>query len=223
MKCNVLISTLILTGFTVIGTPASAEPRDAGSQEAARAELLLRQIADERDALKGENAKLQEQVDNLKKDLDSRTKELDHFKKSLNTSGSALSQEQEKNKALMDRLLETRQKFQEVIDKFKDTIATLRSVEADRAQVKATLSDTNREVEDRTRELSACIRKNIDLYQADLGLVEQYEHKGVWAALFQKEPVTGFKQVQIENAVQQYQIRLDELRAVAPTVQTSKP
>ena len=216
MRHNLLIALIVAIGFCMSIQDVFAETtrRDDDQGAMAKAQYMLQQMANERDALKAANAKLQDQVGSLKKKETGLNKELDRTKKQVSASGSEIIRYKEKYKALTDRLLDTRQKFQEVIDKFKQTIATLRQVEGERNQLKVTLQD-------RTREVESCIKKNIDMYQTNLDLVKQYRNKGVFDALFQKEPVTGLKKVEIENAVQEYKTRLEQLRVANPIHQSS--
>ena len=216
MKQNIVIALIAVIGLCMISEGVFAESmrRDGDQGAMAKAQQMLQQMSSERDALKAANDKLQDQVDGLKKKTTGLNKEVQRLKKRLTASGGEINHYKEKYKALTDRLLDTRKKFQEVIDKFKQTIATLRQVEGERNQLKVTLQD-------RTREAESCIKKNIDLYQTNLDLVKQYKNKGVIDALFQKEPVTGLKQVEIENAVQNYKTRLEKLRAANPVHQSS--
>lgn len=216
--CTLLVATTSVS-HADITSRTGGDNQDGG---AAKAQYLMRQMATERDSLQGENSKLKEQLDKLQKDLDVRKKEVDRIKKSLATSGDEKIHSEEKYKALNDRLIQTREKFQEVIDKFKETITTLKGVEAERNKLSMMLAEKNREIDDRTLEVTSCIQKNIDLYQSDLDLVKQYENKGVWTSLLQKEPVTRLKQVDIENAVQEYKTRLNLLRVTQPAQRSSQ-
>lgn len=210
MKDKTLVTVFVLSVLGAAVAPAQAEVRRAGGEEAlAKAQYLLQQMSQEQDALKAQNAKLQGQVDSLSRQLSGLKKGLQQKKRDLSATGNELARYKVRDKALLDRLLALRNKFKEVIAKFRQTIDTLRQVEIQRNQLKTSL-------EDRTHEVQACIKKNIDLYKTDLDLVNQYEHKGVWAALLQKEPVTGLKKVEIENAVQKYNTRLEKLRAEQP-------
>jgi chromosome segregation ATPase len=50
-----------------------------------------------------------------------------------------------------------------------------------------------------------CEDKNLKLYSYAEEVLDRYKHKGVWASLAQKDPVLGFKEVDVENVVQEYQ------------------
>jgi chromosome segregation ATPase len=52
---------------------------------------------------------------------------------------------------------------------------------------------------------ASCEDKNLKLYSYAEEVLDRYKHKGVWASLAQKDPVLGFKEVDMENVVQEYQ------------------
>jgi chromosome segregation ATPase len=54
---------------------------------------------------------------------------------------------------------------------------------------------------------ASCEDKNLKLYSYAEAVLERYKNKGVWSALAQKEPVFGFKEVGVENVVQEYQLK----------------
>jgi chromosome segregation ATPase len=54
---------------------------------------------------------------------------------------------------------------------------------------------------------ASCETKNLKLYSYAQEVLQAYRKKGVWAALSQKDPVLGFKEVDIENVVQEYQVK----------------
>lgn len=196
--------------------PALAEVRRAGGDQdaMAHAQYMLQQMGTERDALKAENAKLQGQIDKQKTEMARLKKEQSSTKERLKATGDEVARYKEGYKTLMERFTQTRTKFQQVIDKFRETINSLRQVEAERNQLKTSLQD-------RTHEVESCMRKNIDLYNLDLELVDKYNNKGVMAALFQMEPVTGLKKVDVQNAVEAYRSRIESLKADRSAQQSS--
>lgn len=54
---------------------------------------------------------------------------------------------------------------------------------------------------------AACEDKNLKLYSYAQEVLQAYKKKGVWAALSQKDPVLGLKEVEVENVVQEYQAK----------------
>ena len=69
-------------------------------------------------------------------------------------------------------------------------------------------------VQERDTWIADCQSKNEGLYKANGELLDAYRDKGAFAALVQREPVTGIASVKVENAVQEYRFRLEDLRTV---------
>jgi chromosome segregation ATPase len=55
---------------------------------------------------------------------------------------------------------------------------------------------------------ASCEDKNLKLYGYGADLLQAYRKKGVWASLAQKDPVLGLKEVDVENVVQEYKVKL---------------
>jgi len=62
----------------------------------------------------------------------------------------------------------------------------------------------------------ACNDNNAKLYAVSQELMARYQRKGVWDAILQREPVTGLKQVQIDNILQDYKDKIDALKLAEP-------
>jgi len=89
------------------------------------------------------------------------------------------------------------------------------------------LSETAKELAARNNELTAarqslessvaanasCEAKNLTLYGYAEEVLQKYKTKGVWASLTQKEPMFGLKEVDVENVVQEYQLKFDSQKA----------
>jgi chromosome segregation ATPase len=61
------------------------------------------------------------------------------------------------------------------------------------------------------QQLETCESHNVKLLQVNRDLLGQYENKGFFDSLMQREPIIGLKGVELENIVQDYQDRLDRL------------
>jgi chromosome segregation ATPase len=176
----------------------AAAPRgDGDSSQAAKAQYLLRQISAERDAARAENAKLQAEIEELQEKLDKAESRQTRLEKSLDSTGDVLDKYKENSEKLRERILKDRERTLELVEKFKDTIKVLRTIEHDKSTLQASLDQ-------REQRLQECEAKNLKMYQANLDLLDQYENKGAWDALMQKEPVTGLKRVEVENIVENY-------------------
>jgi chromosome segregation ATPase len=56
---------------------------------------------------------------------------------------------------------------------------------------------------------NSCEAKNVTLYGYAAEVLQRYQKKGVWASLSQKDPLFGLKEVDVENVVQEYQLKFD--------------
>jgi chromosome segregation ATPase len=66
-------------------------------------------------------------------------------------------------------------------------------------------------VESQTKQIESCESLNARLLQVNQEILAQYEKKGFFDSLMQREPITQLKSVEMENIVQDYQDRLDRL------------
>ena len=86
----------------------------------------------------------------------------------------------------------------------QQTTQNLRRAESERSLLQETLVG-------QAQQLETCESNNVKLLQVNRDLLGQYENKGLFDSLMQREPVTGLKGVELENIVQDYQDRLDRL------------
>ena len=61
------------------------------------------------------------------------------------------------------------------------------------------------------QQIETCESHNVKLLQVNQDLLGQYENKGFFDAMLQREPLTQLKRVEIENIAQEYQDRIDRL------------
>ncbi|MCI0749540.1 MAG: hypothetical protein L0Y32_03190 [Nevskiales bacterium] len=97
--------------------------------------------------------------------------------------------------------------------RLEETQALLDRTLAEKGQLEQTATE-------RGQQLEQCATKNARLHELNSELLQRYADKGVFDALVQREPLTGLKQVELENRVQDLQDKLDEQRVV--TGQTSQ-
>lgn len=215
LKLGVLIA-LSLTGSTAYAESARRE----GGGDVARVQNMVRQITQERDALKSENAGLQEQIKKLTAEVASAKKQATGIKASAAEADAQSKELLEKYKqtdaALRERITAQTDKMQQLVDKYKELVATLRDVESQRAV-------SQDMVVAQARELDRCVENNVKLYQTGLDVLTRYERKGVWESMVQAEPITQINRVKIENLVQDYRGRLRDAKVDAPLTTAASP
>jgi len=106
------------------------------------------------------------------------------------SSDAALAKSRESNAALGAELQRTEQNLRQTLSE------------------KNLLQET---VVGQAQQLETCESHNVKLLQVNRDLLGQYENKGFFDSLMQREPITGLKGVELENIVQDYQDRLDRL------------
>jgi len=167
--------------------------------------------------LAGEKAALQAQVDKMKKDLDAAksdlaamTKERDALKMHAGGSTAAIAQ-LTASKAAAEKRLETyKQRQDELVERFRETGATLKDVEGDRNRL-------HKQLEERTATFDKCAADNLELYEINADLLRRYDHVGLFTKASASEPFTRITRTRIENLVDEYRARAEELRTKKTT------
>lgn len=197
-------SILICAALTIPALPAAAQVQRSGNADA-RVMQQLQQVTSERANLEKENARLKEEIEQLKKDnakiqaargaLEGRTKALETAAMRGDNTGKAAQEQLERSRAQM----------QELVTKFRETAQALRDVETERAAAKSQLGE-------RERDLKVCVDRNASLYNLNTEVLDSFENRGVWSSLTQREPFTKLKRIELENLIDGYKYRADELR-----------
>lgn len=134
-----------------------------------------------------ERDSLQAENTRLKSEIEELNRKHTGIKKNSDT---ALAKSRESNAALSTELQRTEQ--------------NLRQIQTDKDLLQET-------VVGQAQQLETCESHNVKLLQVNRNLLGQYENKGFFDSLMQREPITGLKGVELENIVQDYQDRLDRL------------
>ena len=201
-----LMLTLALLLAPALG--ACADAAAAGNTQAlAKAQGLLKQVAQAKAQVEGELAKAradltakEAQLAALKSDIKAKDGSLSAASADLAASTSksvALEQRLARSK---ERLAKTKDKLHEVAAKYKDTALALRETTAARQNLEAALQKTAQALQDAEK-------KNLALYQTTRELSGLYKKKSAWDAVLQREPLTGLKSVETENLMQEYEDR----------------
>ena len=179
---------------------AQAEPRSGGDTAARQAQAMMQKMAAEKTALQKQNGELTTKVAELEtriKALESETKQ----------RGSELDAAQRNNEGLRARVERDSERYKELSTRHGQTTDTLHDAKAD-------IQLLHSAVQERDHWIADCRTKNEAMYQANSELLAAYRNKDAWDALKHSEPMTGIASVQVENAVQEYQFRLEDLRTV---------
>lgn len=178
-----------------------AAPRSEGGDPALRqAQMQMQKLAAERTALQSQNGELTAKVGELEKRiavLEAEGKRRD----------GELGQAQNANEQLRARVERDSERYKDLSERNGKTNATLRDAQAD-------VQLLHSAVQERDHWIADCQARNDSLYQTNTELLEAYRDKGAFDALKQREPFTGVGSVKVENTVQEYQFKLEDLRTV---------
>lgn len=173
-------------------TLAQDSPEIAARRALAKSEFMLRQA-------KAENATLETQVTELQAQLkaaqDSQQKDSVRFA--------------DRETKYVSVLEDIKAKYLALADKYKQSVAVGRQQEASIAKLQDDLGQ-------RVAQIQSCTELNAGLLSLNNEFLAAYENKSAWDALFQGESVTGLKQVDIENRVQELRDRNEDLRLSLP-------
>lgn len=184
---------------------AVAQVQRSGDSNA-RVMQQLQQLTAEKAAAQAENTKLKAEVEDLKAQLSKTSTALTASEQRAKKVTSAASAKdsaavQEAN----DALARTRSQMQELVTKFRETAGVLKEVETDRDQLRAQASTQE-------RDLKTCVDRNAGMYLLTDEILRKVDNRGMWSSLTEKEPFTKISRTRLENLIEDYRYRVDELR-----------
>jgi chromosome segregation ATPase len=211
-----LLGASMLIGLALGPENASAqvERRGGGGENTALIQQYQQALAD-RSQLQAENAQLKQQLDDSNKQLEALKRQVASLRGQVGTlqagassSQSALQQAQATSQTYQKAFADARGKLQDLIDHYRQTVATLQGIEVARARLQQQLAQSR-------AAFDQCATRNYQLYQVDDEVLKRYEHQGMFSYLERAEPFTRLKRTQIENFVDDYRERAEELRVPA--------
>jgi len=195
---------IVAVMLCLVGTATQAQTQRSGNADA-RVAQQLQQLANEKVALQAENNKLKQELEQVKAQLQKSAgtaKELEGRNRALQAASTNRASGDQQTEAQLER---TRAQMQELVTKFRETAQTLRDVEMDRATAKSQLAA-------KEREFKVCVDRNAALYELNDEVLDRMEDRGFWSQLAEREPFTRLKRTQLENLIDDYRYRVEELR-----------
>lgn len=125
--------------------------------------------------------------------------------------------------ALRGQLQSTKAEQETLTGKLGETSAALAAANAKLGEAakqlsagQAELGQVKQGLEQSKNATALCEQKNLKLYGYGQEVLQAYQKKGVWASLSQKEPVLGLKEVDVENVVQEYRLKMASQKIPTP-------
>jgi hypothetical protein len=204
------IGFALLAGTLLCG-PVAAQVERSGGGASAKLMQQYQQMATERTQLQAQNAQLKKDLEDAKKQLGVVQQQATAAKAGVGRRSQAeLAAARASNETTQKSLDETKARMQELAVHFRETVATMRGIETERTQLQQQLAES-RAAFDR------CAEANYELYKVDNEVLDRYEHQGAFSYLGRAEPFTRIKRTRIENLVDEYRQRAEELRVKKAT------
>jgi len=201
---SLLASVLFIAVIAVAVAPAHAQTARSGGDNA-RAMQELQQLTTERTTLKADNAKLSDEVADLKKRLEKATVEAAAVSVRAKQTEIAAGRGAESTKQANDALEKSRAQMQELIARFRETALDLKAVETDRNTLRGQL-------EARGRDYDTCVDHNGGLYDVGREALDRLDRRGFLSKVGESEPFTQLARARLDNLIDDYRQRLQELR-----------
>jgi len=205
------VTCVVASGLAAMGAVAPSRSLAQVPRSSPNAQLLedYQQAEQERDRLQTENGQLKQQLAAAQQQLRAAREELATARSSAGATRSALAASRVRSQGYATDLDRARANLKTLIGRFGDTIVSLRAVETSRDTLRRQLAAS------RTA-LNACAQRNADLYNVAEQVLRRYEHQGLFHYLARYEPFTRLEQTRIDNYVDGYRQRAQELRVPRP-------
>jgi len=191
---------------------AHAQVQRSGGGEAQKFMQQYQQLAAEKTALQAQISQMKKELDTANAELQAAKKERDALKARSGASAAEaaqLAQATAARQSAEQSLDQTKQRTVELVERFKETIATLKGVESDRVQLQKDNTALN-------AAFDKCALDNEQLYDISKAVLGRYEHVGLFTKVSSAEPFTRITRSRIDNLVDEYRARAQELRLKKP-------
>lgn len=178
-------------------THAEARRDGGGDQASRKAQYMIRQLHNEKQALQAKLAETEAKYDQL-------VREHEKTRASLEKSST-------NNDQLMSRVKNNIKQYKDLAEKYREAVSILRKANLDNQYMV-------RAVQEREQWISDCSVRNEELFEANTDLLQKYGE----VASEDKNPFTGIGIVTVENEVQEYRFKLEDLQVTKfkPSVDT---
>jgi septal ring factor EnvC (AmiA/AmiB activator) len=184
----------VISALCCTGVNAEARRDGGGDQALRKAQYLIRQLSEEKSELQGKVIRLEEELDRVRA-------ELEDLKDENKVLDARLNKSRSNNEQLVERVRSDLDKFKKLLERYRETAATLRQATVDNQYLV-------RAVQEREHWMQECRGRNQDLFAANSDLLERYRD----VATRHSEPFTGIGKVTVENEVQDYRFKLEDLQ-----------
>ena len=205
MRPLIRMTVMLLSSLAL----ADMRPADAQTQRGGGGSQKLmqqyQQLAAERTSLQAQVAQQKKDLDAAKADLVAMQKERDQLKARAGVATAAVARAQGEKQAAEQSVEQSKQRTAEVVTRYRELAQTLKETELDRNKARGELTARNTVYD-------TCAQNNLQLYEITGQVLDRYEHVGLFSKAGAVEPFTKVTRTRIENLVDDYRARAEELR-----------
>lgn len=206
MKQLYIATAVIAASMLSIHISAVAQVQRSGGGEAQKFMQQYQQIAAEKAGLQAQLEQMKKELDISKADLATTKKERDALKAHVSGAPVAQMAQLTMSKEAAEKSLEqSKQHMNELVGHFREMANNLKEVEADRTKLR-------KDLDERNAIFDKCAANNLELYEINGEILDRYEHVGLFTKVSSAEPFTRITRTRIENLVDEYRERAQQLR-----------
>jgi len=197
-----------LVGVALLGLAPLAQAQSARQPPAGGgggSPQALQQLQSAMASLQAENARLKQELEDSKGKVQAATKEASGSKQGVASLRASLAQAQASKQASETLRDQTQARLSELLDKYRLNTGALAGIETERGQLRADLAASS-------ARLDVCAQRNVALYDAMNQALDKVGHGGFFTAMGRAEPFTKIERVRLENMVDEYRARAEELK-----------
>ena len=190
---SVLLAAAVLTAVMLTAPAFAAEKNvDRSKEQVRRLQQAQRQLEQEKAKLGEEKAAVEAELGEARKKAEAETRRAASLAKEVSALRTARD-------AVAGKLAESEAEL-------RRTQEQQRLAEAEGKRLQAALTSEK-------QQLAVAIERNKEMHKVSGEVLSLYEKKSCFDSAFQREPLTGLKRVEIENAVEDLRDKLDSQRA----------
>jgi len=156
-------------------------------------------------SLQAENSRLKKELEDAKGKVQAASKEASGSKQGVASLRAALAQAQASKQSSEALREQTQARLSDLLDKYRQNTGALAGVETERGQLRQDLAAA-------TGRLDVCAQRNVALYDAMNQALDKVGRGGFFTAMGRAEPFTKIERVRLENMVDEYRARAEELK-----------
>jgi septal ring factor EnvC (AmiA/AmiB activator) len=199
------VTAAVAASIFSANAPLHAQTQRSGGGEVQKFMQQYQQVAAEKTALQAQLAQIKKDLDAVNAELAAVKKERDAAKAHVGVSPAAIAQANGAKEAAERNLEQSKQRMTELVGRFRETATNLKEAEADRTKLRKDLAERN-------SAFDTCAADNMQLYEINRDILNRYEHVGLFTKVSADEPFTKITRTRIENLVEEYRERAQELR-----------